>query len=159
MGAILSALLSSLGVKDYVYGALIALLLAGGVYYTEHERGVGEQKIETADAKVATAAKQHNADVQALAASQSAQLGEVYVQAVKLGPVSSPHVVCNLAPASGAVSAGTSDTGSAHASTSVPAASSVDIGAPLDAVGFDADQQVKALQAEVQALVAEMNAK
>lgn len=159
MMALFSTLLSSIGLKDYLYGGLIALLIGGGIYYTVHERNVGEQKIEAVDAKLAATVKQHNLTVQALAASQSAQLGEVYVQAVKLGPVGSPRVVCNVTSVSRPVSSGTGNPGSADAVPVVPAASSVDIGTPLDAVGFDADQQVKALQAEIQVLVAEMNAK
>lgn len=154
MEALLSKLLGPYEV--YIWAACAVGVLAWGVWAVHHEREIGAEQIVALDTKIAELAAQHNADVQALAESQSAQLGEVYVQAVKVGPTDSPHVVCYQPPVRGQVSGASGNSGSDHGAAVVPAASPQDIGSPLDAVGFDADQQVIALQKEVKTLVAEM---
>lgn len=80
------ALLSLIPFKDWVYGGIIAALIAGGIYYTHHERVVGaahevaalkasSDKLNAqADAKVAQLTAQHSQEVTSIQETLNAQL-------------------------------------------------------------------------------------
>lgn len=148
--------------KAYVYGGIVVAAIGGFTWYTLHERSVQHTKDLAADAKVELAAKIHNADVQALAALTAGKIGDVYVQALAAVPVDSPHVVCRRAADSlGQLPEAASGNPAVQADATADSAGSdtVDIGPPLNKIGADADAQIKALQADVQLLVDEMNGK
>lgn len=156
-------------IKTYLYGAIAAILIAGGIWYTIHERDIGEQKIEARDViintqrtAIATAADLHNKDVEALSQLKSQQIGDHYDEVIHAPIGDSPRVV-RIKPASAPASSvlpQTAGSGASNPATANSAGSdSVDIGAPLDEVGRNADAQIKALQDEIQVLIDAMNGK
>jgi len=149
------ALLALIPVKDWIYAGIIAALLGTFAWYTHHERVIGEQKIETADKKVADAA----------AATQT-KIGETYAQTLATPPAPAPVVrLCHVASASRAMSsapgANTSASSAANSGSTDTSnfAAGPDIGLKLITIGHDADALITALQAENAELRAEMTAK
>jgi hypothetical protein len=160
------ALLALIPVKDWIYAGIIAALLGTFAWYTHHERVIGEQKIETADKKVADAAAQHVHDVQTIAAATQTKIGETYAQTLATPPAPAPVVrLCHVASASRAMSsapgANTSASSAANSGSTDTSnfAAGPDIGLKLITIGHDADALITALQAENAELRAEMTAK
>ena len=164
MSTIFKALMNFLPQADLLY--VIAFVALGGAlaYEVHHLKSEGAAAQVVADTKLANEVKAHNTDLQNAAAKTDAAIEAQYESDTNTAPVGSPHVVCNrVAPAGGAVPAARAGAGSpSQGSTGgVPAAAdagadSVDIGPPLDSAGHRADVQIKALQADVQELLAEM---
>jgi hypothetical protein len=155
MIAAIKALLAGIGLKDYLYGALIlAVITAGTTWYIHHnhvEQAIGQQTVLDADKKLADMTAKRNVAVTAAAQTLSDNLGATLAQTYASPPVSSPHVLCITATTSGRsnVPASTRDRPLAPEASDVPTASPVDIGPPLDTVGRDADANVNALIDEV----------
>lgn len=146
-------------IKAYLIGTAAAGLLAGAIWYTYHEQSIGEQKIEAVQAKLAAVQAAHVKDVELLADNLHVNIETTYEAAIATPPSDSPHLLCQRAAAPAVVS------GSAGRAAAVPgnvAADSaggqqVDVGPPIDARSKAADDQIKALQADVKLLVDEMN--
>jgi hypothetical protein len=152
------ALLGLVPVKDWIYGGIIAALLAGFGWYTLHERSVGAQKVVSADTKAAAVAEKRDAAITATAQAASTQIGNTYAKDLDTPVVAPPHVLCERPASTGSELPQTSSgAGGADGAPAVPGPGQVDIGPPLVAVGSDADDQVRALQAEIQVLLDAMN--
>lgn len=152
-----------LTLKDYVYVAVIVLLLSGGAWYTYHERSVGAQKIEASDNKLAAAKRLHNLDAEALAAATAKASENQRVQTVASPPVAPPIVrLCNVAPPRRRVP--TTPTRGSTVTDSAPLRSDdpgdhqegPDIGQDLVTVGRNDDALIVALQARIALLEKEM---
>lgn len=163
-------ILSLIPIKDWIYGGIIAaLLIGGGIAWRKHdvhERAIGQQQIEAADAKLRAEVKKHNDDLQTAAADKSAAVEKQYESDIANPPATpAPSVVCvrPSSPHRNAVSAATSGSSGAGkgaqpgvSGTANRSADQIDIGAPLTVIGKDADAQIKALQADIQLLLNEM---
>lgn len=155
------------GFKTYFYGTIVVVVIACSVWYTVHERHIGEQKILVRDQKIdaqrtalAKAATALNAAAQALAQKKSDVIGETYEKTVAAPVVDPPHVLCyRPAPADRPVSKASGDKPGAPGAAVSAGQDPVDIGPPLDTIGRDADAQINALIDEIQVLVDEMNGK
>lgn len=157
------------GFKTYFYGVIIVVVIATTIWYTIHERNVGEAKIVARDViintqrqKIADQAAQHTKDVQALAQQLSDDLGDVYEKAINTPVVDPPHVLCYRprAPAgSGGVPKAPGDKPSDSGAADERAEAPVDIGPAVTEVGKDADAQINALLDQIQVLTDEMNGK
>ena len=149
------ALLKLIPLKDWAYAGIIAALLIGFGVFVHHERNIGEQKIETADAALAAKQIELNTEKETHAQDVINTATEVYKNTLAAAPApDAPHVFvreCPAASSSGAVRPDASAGFGADANTHVPEESSVDIGPSLDTIGRDADAQVIALQAYIQA--------
>jgi hypothetical protein len=147
----MSALLAIFGVKDVVYLGIILAGIAGGTVawkvHDFHERTLGEQRIEAADAKAATIQTKHDADVAAAATAASTKAIEDYHEALAAVDVPAPSIVCHAASSGSVpVAAGTAARG--DGSTAVPAESTVPFDPSLGILANDkqADAQVTLLQ-------------
>lgn len=155
-------------IKAYAIGACAVVIIASLVWFGIHERneGIAKErvvlvKLEAETKKVADAAIQHNADVQALAQEKSNHIGEVYEKAVAIPAVGDPGLVCSRpTPARSGQVSGASDyrpenPGAPHD----PGTDTFNPSLGLDAIGIAADAQINALIDQVQALVDEMSGK
>lgn len=147
----------SLPLKDWLYGGAIIILLIAFGLYTSHERGVGADKVRAQDAKLDAAAVQHSLDVAALADKKTTTNGDNYVAAINAPIPDSPRVVCKRAVAPVVMPEAASRPGLPDAAANGAEATTVDIGAPIDTVGRDADAKIIALQNQVRILVDAMN--
>jgi hypothetical protein len=149
------ALLKLIPLKDWAYAGIIAALLIGFGVFVSHERSIGEQKIEVADAALAAKQIELNTEKETHAQDVINTATEVYKNTLAAAPApDAPHVfVCDraTAPSGSAVRPGASAGSSVDAGTHVPEESSVDIGPGLDTIGRDADAQVIALQSYIRA--------
>lgn len=147
------ALLKLIPLKDWAYAGIIAALLVGFGVFVHHERSIGEQKIETADAVLAAKQIELNTEKETHAQDVINTATNVYKNTLAAAPAAdAPHVfVCDRATGGSAVRPDASAGSSADAGTHVPEESSVDIGPGLDTVGRDADAQVIALQTYIRA--------
>lgn len=156
----MGALLASIGIKDYVYGALIVAIIAAFAFYTHHEREIGIDEalapvsvlankaattvaVGTAVAKITEKDNAH-AYTAATAAPAPASLGIVCHSAARSGDV--PQAVAVAAPGAGN---GAVDGGSSAAYD--PSGAALKLGA-------DTDAQVTYLQARVKELEDQMTA-
>lgn len=150
--------LSAIGVKDYLYGAAIAALIAGGLYFVHHERLVGEDKIIAADTRTAAVAVAKDKAIEAAAQAAANTIGATYEKAVSVPAVGDiDGLVCrNTAPRSGV----------SQAADYRPAnPGSPDIGSQVAfnpsglilTVGRDDDAQINALIDQVDDLESRMN--
>lgn len=146
------ALLKLVPVKDWIYAGIIAALLALFGVYTVHERHIGEQKIETADARVVSAEKARDQAIQATALSEINVSVQKYQAAVTAPTVSVPSIVCHAA-LSGAVSGAAGSPGTGHDSSDVSESTGPDFDPAQHVleVGRQADAQVTLLQDYVRA--------
>jgi hypothetical protein len=152
------AFLRLIPLKDYLYGGAILVLVIGFFGYRSHVIAIGESRIQAQDKVIADAQRQHNQDVNDLAAARTAKNGDHYVEVTHRPIADSPHVVCiNPAPRRGPVPETAGDPGIPAAAANRPAADPLDIGPSLDRTGRDADALIVALQDEVRILVAAMN--
>lgn len=143
------ALLSSIPLKDWLYGGVIAVLLAGFGWYTYHERGIGEQKIEAANAKAVAVQAKHDTDVEAAASAAQTKATEAYNEALAALPDTAPSIVCRAAPAAAPVPSAQSTASGSDGAAVIPEESSVpfDPAPAILRVGQQADAQVTLLQA------------
>ena len=149
--------------KDYIYAAVIALLLIGFGLFVHHERGIGEAKVLAADAKVVAIQKAHDTDVQNAATAATSEAIKSYVKTIAK-PVTgtAPIRVLNGALCRSPVPAAASGNGAVAGAGSGADVSAADRDAGqalsdgLVTVGRDADAEVIALQTEVAALRKEM---
>lgn len=101
----LKALWAGIGAKDYVYGALIALVLgAGTTWYIKHditERAIGAAVVQKKDAALKAAAVALNTASAQLADIKEIAIGKVYEKYITLPAIAdAPGLVChNSAPA------------------------------------------------------------
>lgn len=147
----------SLPLKDWLYGgAIIVLMIAFGLY-TNHERGIGADKIKAQDAKLSAAAVQHSLDVAALADKKTTTNGDHYVAAINAPIPDSPRVVCKRTITPVVMPETPNRPGLLDGAADSAKADSIDIGAPLDKIGRDADAKITALQNEIRILVDAMN--
>lgn len=155
-------------IKTYLYGAVVAILIATGIWYTIHERNIGEQKIEARDVvintqrtAIATAAELHTKDVQALAQSLSDRIGETFEKATAAPVVNAPHVLCYrpAAPAGGGLPQAAGSQFGAPGAAVERAEAPVDIGPAVTTVGKDDDAQINGLIDQIQVLIDAMNGK
>jgi hypothetical protein len=156
MSALIKALLSGIGVKDYIYGALILAAIGAitgwFIHHNHLEQAIGRQQIEAQDKKLADITAKHNVAVTASAQILSDNLGDLLAKTIASPIADSPHVLCDAAaaPRRGVVPASARDQEPGNAQApGIPAAYTVDIGPTLDAVGRDADAQVNALIDEI----------
>ena len=145
-------------IRDWLYAGAFIALLAGFGWFVHHERQVGEQKIEAADARAAAAQLALNKAKEAAAQTASTTIGATYEKVVRIPVVGDLGVSCvrNNAPAGSDVSK-TADnrSGNPQAPIGGNAAPFDPTGAALT-VGRDADAQINALIDTVNALTAEM---
>lgn len=152
------ALINLIPLKDWLYtGIIVAMLIVLGVF-TSHERNVGREQIEAADAKVAQAQSIHNTEVEARAKAITQADAIVYHHVLAAPPaVDAPHVWLHddsscASPVPANVSAGPAidakadvpTTGASGDESTVEHAR--DIGPSLDKLLQDADSEVTALQ-------------
>lgn len=101
----LKALWAGIGAKDYIYGALIALVLGTGTtLWIKHdisERAIGAAKIEKKDAALNAASVALNKASENLADIKELNIGKVYEKYITLPAIAdAPGLVChNSAPA------------------------------------------------------------
>jgi hypothetical protein len=148
-------MLAMLPIKDWIYGAVIVALLAAFGWYTVHERGIGEKKIEAADARAVAAQVVHNGEVenavkQKLAdALKDYELAPVVPTAARI-----PSVVC-YAPSDRAVPhrpgtvAGSDGAGAAVPSGAAKDNAGFDPAPALSADALAADAEILRLKAKV----------
>jgi hypothetical protein len=152
-------MLSFLSIKDGVYAAIILALLAAFGAYTLHERRLGEQKIETADAKVAAAAEKQTQTAQTAAQTTETQSAQVYKQAVAIPALGDIGVVCRK---TGSGQVPPPDSVATTGSREQPAVGgdgpAFDPSGPLLTRAREADAQIDYLQRRVHELEAEMEA-
>lgn len=157
------ALLKLIPLKDWLYGALIVSLIIAFSAYTHHERVVGEQKIEAADAKAARAQDIHNIEVEARAKTLADTAAAIYKRELAAPPApDAPHLwVRDDSSCASSVPSDANNRPGADASPDVSAARTpadestvehaTDIGPSLDKLLGDADAEVTALQEYVKA--------
>lgn len=161
----MGALFSLIPGKDLFYGVLILGVLCLLSYEVHYLKAEGAARQVAADTKLAAEVTAHNTDLQTAAAKASAALEDQYetdIAATPAAPV--PHVLCNrVAPGRNVVpqAAGRSPDPSAYTGPGIQTpsnggADSIDVGPPLTVAGKNADAQIKALQADVQTLLKEM---
>jgi hypothetical protein len=158
-------MLALIGIKDWIYAGVIAVILASGVWFVHHERVIGAQKIEAADAKLAATQSAYVAQAQKLANAAQTKIGETYEDTIRAPVTNAPVARLCLAPGSRTVPA-TARTHPGPASAPVGGSADTsnvtagpDIGLKLVTIGHDADALITALQAENAALRAEMEGK
>lgn len=144
--------LSLIPIKDWLYAGAIVVLLIAFAGFTHHERVVGEQKIEAADAKLAAAQVKHDMDVQNAAAGAAKDAVDEY-KATLLKPVDVPvtlsRIVCYApAPAGGAVPGVAGASGGSDGAPALPteAGQGFDPASAVLTDGRDADAQITLLQ-------------
>lgn len=95
--------LASLGIKDAIYGLLIASLLGLFGWYTVHERNIGEAKIVAADAKAVAAQDQRDSALKTLATLGASVAQGDYSHEVATPVIDAPvpDRLCRLALGSG----------------------------------------------------------
>lgn len=164
MSAVFKLLMNFLPQADIVYVVLFIGLGGALAYEVHHLKSEGAAAQVAADTKLAAEVTAHNADLQTAAATKTAAIEAQYESDLQTIPTPAPHVVCiRVAPPGNSVpktAGGPSGSGQGAqpgvSGAANGAAGSVDIGTPLTVAGHDADAQIKALQADVQTLLAEM---
>lgn len=137
--------------KDKIYAAIIALLIAGFTWWTFHERSVQAEKDKAADQRVADAQLLNDQKVEDLVRLRLQQIQTTPPEQ----PLTPPSLVCHVSAPSGSglpQAGGTSS--STDAKANVPAEASEGFN-PSQAVlqdGRDADKQIEDLQAYIRAL-------
>jgi hypothetical protein len=107
MPAIL-AFLKVIPVKDWIYGAVIALLLAGFGWYTVHERHEGAAKILAADKKLVDAVAAKDQIIHDNAQLELVNVGNHEKIALAAPPIANAGLVCH-SPGRVAASASSGD--------------------------------------------------
>lgn len=151
------ALLKLVPLKDWLYCGAILVLLAGFVTYTVHERHIGEQKIEAADAKVVAAQTAANKASEEKANASIAESVQEFNAAVAAPTLPVPQLLCRPASGGGAVPSRAPAPGPSDDTSVGPEATgpSFDPSERVLAVGRDADAQIVLLQNYIRALQAQ----
>ena len=89
------ALLKLVPLKDWIYGAIIVALLAAFGVYTVHERHIGEQKIEAADARAAKAQAVKVQTTEHTAQESVNASVKTYQAAVAAPSLPAPRILCH----------------------------------------------------------------
>jgi len=172
--SLLSNALSPL--TNYVWAALLGLVLACVGVFAYHERSVQHDKDMAAQSKLAAAAAVHAADVRRLAEAQLAIAGAKHDETVSKPVADVPDVgLCYYKPAPRLITVPTAravrGTGSAPASQDQPApvrgpdpgalvpVGDADVARHLLEVGRDADADLALDEAEIAALIAALQEK
>jgi hypothetical protein len=155
----MSALLAGIGLKDYVYAGLIAVLIAGFGVYTYHERTIGADEALAPVAVLAQKAQVVVAVGTAVATLTEKDNGNAYKAAVAAPVVPlAAGLVCHSAAGSSdvpkAAAGGTAAAGQPAAVAG--SAASFDPSGPALQLAHAADAQVTYLQARVRELEAQM---
>lgn len=144
------------GVKDYIYAGAIAVLLACFLWYTVHERRIGEQKVAAEVQHTAMVAAAKDREIEAAAQAASSTIGDTYEKAVSIPAVGDiPGVLCHRS-GSREVPSPASDSGRVNESPDSAAGPGYNPTGAALTIGRNADAQIAALQNEIRALVAEM---
>jgi hypothetical protein len=156
----MSALLASIGLKDYCYAALIAALLGGFALYTHHERVIGADEALAPVAVLAQKAQLQVAVSTAVAQSTEKDNAQAYVAAVAAPGPAALGIVCHSAAGSSEVpqadTGGTAATGQPTVDAGIALA--YDPSGPALQLARDADAQITYLQARVHELETQMAA-
>lgn len=91
----ISTILSAIGIKDYLYAGLAALLLSAGIYGVHHERTIGAAKVEAKDSALRAASVALNKASEQLADIKELNIGKVYEKYISLPPVADAGLVCH----------------------------------------------------------------
>jgi len=153
------AWLKLLPLKDWLYCGAIAVIIAGFLTYSAHERSIGAAKVAGQDAKLAALQTQRNAAISTLAASRLAHIGDSYDATLNAPIPDSPHVFvrnCPAAPRSSGLPSTAGHPGGTDATPDSAETAPRDIGPPIDKAGRDADALIASLQQTVQTLVKAM---
>jgi len=150
--------------ESYIWAAAALVALAGGLYFTHHEREVGAQAVIAADAKTVAVQQKLNDTVQAAAAVATAISEGVYEKtlATRVTTAPVPDKLCQFSLGSRTVPgpAGTDPSGngpSGNGTSAVPTAPGLQqFAIGLLQIGSDADAQIDALKADNAALRQEM---
>jgi hypothetical protein len=156
MLAIIKAALSALGIKDYLYAALAASILATGIYVVNHERAIGAAKVEKKDAALRAAETALNTASAQLADIKEIEIGRVYEKHISEPAVPNVGLVCH-GPAVAAVQPNSSSDRPELNGPPTPRADDVfDPSGALLTDSRDADAQIAGLIATVLNLEAEL---
>lgn len=153
----MGAILAGIGVKDYVYAALILALIGSFALYTHHERVIGANEALAPVAVLAQKAQVAVSVGTAIAAGTEKDNGNAYKAAVAAPRPADLGIVCH---GSGSGAVPKTDTGS-PAGTGQPAADR-GVGPAFDPSGAvlqraaAADAQITYLQGRVKELEAQM---
>lgn len=149
------ALLKLIPVKDWVYGALIAVLLAAFGWYTYHERQIGRQTIELADKKLADAQAAKNKETEDGISKGIQTALDKWKQDHPIPPPAPiPHLVCHNSPSGAVVPQGR---GSANTGNGIGTA--VPISPESTDAGFDPAQAVSSTGTEADTEIIRLKAK
>lgn len=141
--------------RDYIYGALILVLIAGFGWYTFHERAIGRQKLEAKDKAFADAESAKNKEIEDGIAKNIQTAVDKWKQdhPVPL-PIPAPRIVCHSA-SSGAGTKGQSSSGTVNGTgTAVPVSpesvnEGFDPSTAVSTTGTAADTEIVRLKAKV----------
>ena len=131
-------------IRDYLYAALLILLVSGFTWYTIHERDVGQEKVVAADARAVAAAKKLSDSETALTQARLDLAGKSYEKVVTSTVVGSPHVVC-ISPSRPELPPVGGDRPEPAAAAVGAGANTFDPGPQLDTIGRNADAQISGL--------------
>lgn len=99
-------------ILHYIYGAIIALLIGSFVWYTIHERNIGEAKIEAADAAHAAAIAKKDQTIADNAQLQLVEIGNHEKIALAAPAIADTGLVCVAPGSAPAPVAASGDSGS-----------------------------------------------
>lgn len=139
-----------------LYVEIAAALLLAGLFgwYTIHERHIGRDAILAADARTVAAQVFHNKEVEDRAQVQTDAAMAAYMRTLSRPPAAdAPHVVCHKPASPGPVPTDVSPRPAPASPSDSPAAGTFDPGPALDKLHEDADAEITALQAYVQACI------
>jgi hypothetical protein len=141
--------------KDWVYGAAIVAILAGGALFVHHERVVGADKIKEADAKVVAAKIVHDKEVDDVVKAKVAAAVADYESLAPIPvPAAVPVLVCKQAHSSPVLQGPGTAGGGVSSGAGVPVAAAQDSAGfdPAPAVSADAqaaDEEIEHLQKKI----------
>jgi hypothetical protein len=156
----MGALLALVPVKDWIYGGIIAALLAGFGYYTIHERDVQKAKDFAAAARAVAAANKKVGADNAQAQTTETSNALIYKQAVAIPPVGDLGIMCQHTGSSVSLSKADGVAATAAGNQSADSGSGPASFDPSGAIltrARDADAQIAYLQSRVKELEQQMN--
>lgn len=140
----MGALLALIPAKDWVYGGIIAALLAGFGWYTVHERAEGAAKIIAADKKLSDTVAAKDKVIADNAQLDLIQVGEHEKLALAAPAIPNAGLVCK-SPGSPAVAANPGDPGKSSGTGDTLPAGSFDPSGSILTLLRDSDAQVNGL--------------
>lgn len=148
------ALLKLVPVRDWLYAAVIAVLLAFFGWFTVHERDEGRAVILAADKKLADAVAEKNLLKEQAAQAASNQVSQVYEKAIAVPAVGDLGLVCH-APGSAPVSQGPEYRPDVTHKADIGSQGSFDPSGPILTLLRDDDAQIDGLIDTVELLTKE----